>query len=302
MRKRMKRMQGLSGSIVRPDPHGSSLRPARLQPERDQPARQRECGEDRCDDADRQRDGKAAHRPGPETEQDDRRDQRGQVGVDDRAKGACGSRHRATADATGPPPLLAHALIDDHVGIDRHAHVSTMPAMPGSVSVTPRTDRTPTIRHRWPPARHWRRCRACRSGNMKANTRACRDDRGELAGRIESAPRLGPTVRSSTIVSLAGSAPARSRTARSLAPWTVKLPEIWPEPPRIGSRICGAEITLLSSTMAKSLPTLCCVAGRSAARPWSKRKVTIGSLVRWSNAACASTRSSPETMTRFSIR
>ena len=62
------------------------------------------------------------------------------------------------------------------------------------------------------------------------------------------------------MVSGAGSAPARSRIARSLALWTVKLPEIWPEPPRIGSRITGAEITSLSSTMAKGLPTFSCVA------------------------------------------
>ena len=64
-----------------------------------------------------------------------------------------------------------------------------------------------------------------------------------MPARIESRPRLGPTVRSSTIVSFAGSEPARSRMARSLADSTVKLPLIWPEPPRIGSRICGAEIT-----------------------------------------------------------
>ena len=51
------------------------------------------------------------------------------------------------------------------------------------------------------------------------------------------------TVRSSMMVNGAGSAPARSRIARSLAACTLKLPEIWPEPPRIGSRITGAEIT-----------------------------------------------------------
>ena len=61
------------------------------------------------------------------------------------------------------------------------------------------------------------------------------------------------------MVSGAGSAPARSRMARSLALCTVKLPEICPEPPRIGSRITGAEITSLSSTMAKGLPTFSCV-------------------------------------------
>ena len=52
----------------------------------------------------------------------------------------------------------------------------------------------------------------------------------------------------------AGNAPARSRMERSFADSTVKLPEIWPEPPMIGSRITGAEITLLSSTMANGPP------------------------------------------------
>ena len=46
-------------------------------------------------------------------------------------------------------------------------------------------------------------------------------------------------MRSSTTVSLAGKAPERSSMARSLASWTVKLPEIWPEPPRIGSLMRG---------------------------------------------------------------
>ena len=98
---------------------------------------------------------------------------------------------------------------------------------------------------------------------------------------IESWPRPGPTVRSSMMVSGAGSAPARSRMARSLALCTVKLPEICPEPPRIGSRITGAEITSLSSTMANGLPTFCCVTSANLRAPEVlKRKVTIGSLVR----------------------
>jgi len=63
------------------------------------------------------------------------------------------------------------------------------------------------------------------------------------------APRCAPSM----IVSGAGRAPARSRIDRSLAACTVKLPEICPEPPVIGSRITGAEITSLSSTMAKGL-------------------------------------------------
>ena len=51
-----------------------------------------------------------------------------------------------------------------------------------------------------------------------------------------------------------------------MAPCTVKLPEIWPVPPRIGSRICGAEITWSSRMIANSLPTFCCVACAEALR------------------------------------
>jgi len=61
---------------------------------------------------------------------------------------------------------------------------------------------------------------------------------------IESAPRSGPTVRSSMIDSCAGKAPARSRRARSLALCTVKEPEMTPEPPVIGSRTTGADSPL----------------------------------------------------------
>ncbi len=80
----------------------------------------------------------------------------------------------------------------------------------------------------------------------------------------------------------------------------MKLPEICPEPPVIGSRITGAEITLLSSTMAKGWPTFSCVAAANLREPAVlKRKLTIGSLVRWSKPGCASVRSPPETSTCF---
>ncbi len=74
--------------------------------------------------------------------------------------------------------------------------------------------------------------------------------------RMLSAPSSGPTLRSSTTVSGAGSAPARSSTERSWAELAVKLPLIWPRPPVIGSRITGALITFSSSTMAKRLPDI----------------------------------------------
>ena len=102
-------------------------------------------------------------------------------------------------------------------------------------------------------------------------------------------------------MSLAGSAPARSKTARLSACSTVKLPVIWPEPPVIGPRMRGAEMTLPSSTMANGRPTLSEVTWPKRWPPRRlKRKLTSGSPVRESKPGCASTRSSPDTITRFS--
>ncbi len=83
-----------------------------------------------------------------------------------------------------------------------------------------------------------------------------------------------------------------------MAACTVKLPEICPWPPVIGSRITGAEITLPSSTMAKGCPTFSVVASANLREPeLLNLKFTIGSLVRWSKAGCASVRSLPDTST-----
>ena len=117
--------------------------------------------------------------------------------------------------------------------------VSTMPAMPGSVSVALEerqdaedhadVDRDRDVGEQPEQA-------VGREHEHDHQDRA--GDRGVHAG-LDRSPRRGrdrrPAARST--VSLAGSAPARSRIARSLADSTVKLPEICPEPPRIGSRI-----------------------------------------------------------------
>ena len=80
----------------------------------------------------------------------------------------------------------------------------------------------------------------------------------------------------------------------------MKLPVIWPVPPVIGERMTGAEMTLPSSTMAKGRPTFSVVTCPNFWPPRRlKRKVTSGSPVCWSKLCCASTRSSPSTMTRF---
>lgn len=108
-------------------------------------------------------------------------------------------------------------------------------------------------------------------------------------------------MRSSITVSFAGRAPARSKAARSFALSTEKLPEIWPDPPVMGSRITGADSTLSSSTMAKGLPTLARVISAKRAAPTvSNRKLTSGSLVLGSKPTRASVRRSPASSTRSS--
>ena len=53
----------------------------------------------------------------------------------------------------------------------------------------------------------------------------------------------------------AGKAPDLNNKAKSVADWKVKLPEICPDPPIIGSLTDGALIILPSRTIANLLPT-----------------------------------------------
>ena len=72
--------------------------------------------------AEEQRDGKALELVGADRKQHDRRDQRGQVGVDDRRQRplkAVADRHPHGGAAVD---LLPHPLVDEHVGINGHAH------------------------------------------------------------------------------------------------------------------------------------------------------------------------------------
>ncbi len=102
-----------------------------------------------------------------------------------------------------------------------------------------------------------------------------------------SAPRDGPTVRSSTISIGAASAPARISSATSLASRVVMRPLICTRPPPISSRITGAVITsalpFSTSTIAMRLPTFSRVTSLKMLAPAPSRLTcTAGSLVRWS--------------------
>ena len=114
------------------------LGPARVEPGGDDQPRQRDRGEHRAEEAERERDAEAAHRPAADRVEDDRRDQRGQVAVEDRR----GRLLEAELDR----PRRARARSSAPRGCARRSarwrpppcrSVSTRPAMPGMVSVAP---------------------------------------------------------------------------------------------------------------------------------------------------------------------
>src|SRR5438067_9511363 len=84
-------------------------------------ARDEERGEHGGEEADQQRDGEAFDRTGPELEQEERRDDRGHVRVDDRAEGAGEAVLDGRAHGLAVAQLLADALEDEHVRVDGHA-------------------------------------------------------------------------------------------------------------------------------------------------------------------------------------
>ena len=81
----------------------------------------------------------------------------------------------------------------------------------------------------------------------------------------------------------------------------VNLPLMMPDPPRMGSRMTGALITLLSRTMANGLPTLFWVTEPNRRAPTaSNRKLTTGrplSMVGWESISM-----SPLMITRLRTR
>jgi len=96
---------------------------------------------------------------------------------------------------------------------------------------------------------------------------------------MESSPKSGPTVLSSTTSKGVGNAPDLNNKARSVASWKEKFPEIIPFPVVIGSLILGALITWSSKTIASLLPTLSVVILPNFWAPsLSKVKETTGSL------------------------
>src|SRR5262249_22583748 len=117
--------------------------------------------------------------------------------------------------------------------------------------------------------RRWRENGGKDKPNRRLTSRA--EDGRRLPGALQlffPASPSGSTTCCSTTLRRPGSVPDRSSRAMLWASWTVNRPDIWPEPPRIGSRMIGAESTSLSSTMANGRPTLSWVS-------WAKRRVPL---------------------------
>ena len=68
-----------------------------------------------------ERDGEPAHRPGADAEEDERGDDRGQVGVEDDQEGAFVAGADRQAQRLAALAFLADALVDQHVRVHRHA-------------------------------------------------------------------------------------------------------------------------------------------------------------------------------------
>src|SRR5258708_12546949 len=83
-------------------------------------ARDEEGREHRREETDQQRDGESLDRTGAELEEEERRDDRGHVGVDDRAEGACEAVLDSGADGLSVADLLADALEDEHIRVHGH--------------------------------------------------------------------------------------------------------------------------------------------------------------------------------------
>ena len=139
--------------------------------------------------------------------------------------------------------------------------VKIIPAIPGKVSVASKIVKTPSSINKFdindifaikPNKRYL--------NIIKSITKRKPTIKDITPASIESWPKSGPTVLSSTTDNGAGSAPDLRSRAKSVAVWKVKLPEIVPWPPVIESLITGALIASLSSIIAILLPIFLLVA------------------------------------------
>src|SRR6266852_343133 len=112
----------IRGLFPRGIPDRHPLEPStRAEGEIDHAPAHHDRGKDRSEDAQAVHHGETAHRPRAEEEERKPRDQRGDVGVEDGAEGALVARVDRRLRRGAAAQLLAHALVDEDVRVDRHA-------------------------------------------------------------------------------------------------------------------------------------------------------------------------------------
>ena len=209
-------------------------------------------------------------------------DEGGDVGIDDGRQGAREAGVEGGDRTASGAHFLAQTFVDEHVGIDRHAD--------GEHDAGDAGQRQRRIEERQDTEDH---------GDVDGHRDIGENAEQAVGGEHEADHQRGAHIGcrlalGDGVLAQPGADGAfldhrqrrRQRAGAQQngqvvgAARTVKRPEICPEPPRIGSRITGAEITLLSSTMANGRPTL--VLGdhgklAGARQVKLKRKLTTGS-------------------------
>ena len=165
--------------------------------------------------------------------------------------------------------------------------VSTIPAIPGRVSVAP--DQAQHAKDQ-SDVQDQRKAREDPEETVTQHHEDQHRGKGHQRRDLARGDAVGAQFRPESCVppgtpSRRAGRPRAAERPSSVDSSTVKFPVICPEPPVIACRITGALITSSSSTMAKGAPTLAAVYSPKARAPDGlNRKVTAGWPLCWSKA------------------
>ena len=211
------------------------FKPVEAQPRHDQ------GGEHAHHVADGQRHANPLTGLGP-TEEEERRDQRGEVGVEDRQEGLRNRPQWTPAWRLAQAEFLPDPLVDEHVGVHRHADGEHDAGDAGQASVALKATLATPSRSR---ACSWPRYIGNDSGEPIVNDHEEKNqDPAMMLAQVPYRSILAEWKDRPSAPSMITGAAAHRRAgtmARSDASSIVKEPVIWAWPPEILSWITGAE-------------------------------------------------------------